>query len=104
VIAVSRKGYILTLPIAFGDFVEKKEIGKISHYFSKIGVAVVDLTAELKVGDKISIEGRGQVVEQKVDSMQMEHKNVPVAKKGQSIGMKTVQPVKEGDVVFKVID
>lgn len=83
---------------------EKKAIGKISHYFSKINVAVIDLTAGLKVGEKISIEGRGQVVEQVVTSMQIEHENIPEAKAGQSVGLKTDKPVKDGDAVFKVID
>lgn len=83
---------------------EKKEIGKISHFFSKISVAVVELSGELKVGDTISIEGHGNVITQKVASMQIEHKNVPVAGKGQSIGMKVEGHTKEGDVVYKIIE
>lgn len=83
---------------------EKQEIGKITHFFPKISVAVVELKKALEVGDKISIEGHENVVEQIVDSMQVEHKSIEKAKKGQSIGMKTAQPVKEGDVVYKVIE
>lgn len=82
---------------------EKLAIGKVSHYFSKIGVAVVDLTKELKVGDRISIEGRGKTVEQTVESMEIEHDKVTVAASGQSVGLKVAQPVKEGDAVFKII-
>jgi len=82
---------------------EKIAIGKVSHYFSKIGVAVIDLTKEIKVGDKISIEGRGQAVQQVVSSMEVEHNKVTVAGNGSSIGMKIVQPVKEGDAVFKLL-
>lgn len=82
---------------------QKLAIGKVSHFFNKIGVAVIDVSKELKVGDKISIEGRGQVVQQVVTSMEIEHDKVTVAAGGTSVGMKTAQPVKEGDTVFKLI-
>jgi putative protease len=81
---------------------EKKLVGRITHYFSKIGVAVIELSGQLKVGDEISIEGTATNVSQKVDSMQIEHKNVGEAKKGESVGMKVVDRVREGDMVFKV--
>jgi len=81
---------------------DKKEIGKITHFFPNIDVAVVELKGALKVGDKISIEGHESVVEQTVDSMQVEHKDIEKAKKGDAVGMKTVKPVKEKDVVYLV--
>ena len=81
---------------------DKKLIGKITHYFSKIGVAVIELSDTLKVGDKISIEGSSTNFEQAVDSMQIEHQNIPSAKSGQSVGLKVAQPVRESDSVFKV--
>ena len=80
----------------------KKLVGKITHFFPKINVAVVELSAELKVGERISIEKDGEAFEQVVDSMQVEHKNIPVAKAKMSIGMKVAQPVKEGSQVYKV--
>ena len=80
---------------------DKKPVGKITHYFSKIGVAVVELSAELKVGDNISIEGSTTNIQQPVNSMQIEHKPVDFAKKGQSIGMKVADVVREGDECFK---
>ena len=82
--------------------VKKKEIGKIIHFYPKISVAVIELTAGLKKGDKISIEGHENVVEQTVDSMQIEHKDIEKAKKGDAIGMKTAEQVKEKDVVYLV--
>lgn len=82
--------------------IEKKEVGKISHFFSKINVAVVELTNTLKVGEEILIEGPATSVRQKVDSMQIEHENVEVAKKGQSVGMKVADRVREKDTVFKI--
>ncbi len=78
-----------------------KPIGKITHFFDKISVAVVKLNATLKTGEKIKIEGHGNVVEQTVDSMQVEHEKIAEAKKGMEVGMKVKAPVKEGDLVFK---
>jgi len=81
---------------------EKKPIGKIAHYFTKIIVAVIDLSDELKVGDRISIEGATSNFEQAVNSMQIEHDNVKSATAGQSVGMKVDQRVRQGDLVFKI--
>jgi putative protease len=78
-----------------------KPIGTITHFFSKISVAVVKLNATLKVGEKIKIEGHGQSFEQAVDSMQVEHDQIKEAKKGMEVGMKVAKEVKEGDLVFK---
>jgi putative protease len=78
----------------------KKLVGKIAHFYPKISVAVVEVAAPLAKGAKISIEGHGKAFEQTVGSMQIEHEQVAVAKKGQSIGMKVSQEVKEGDLVY----
>jgi putative protease len=77
-----------------------KKIGKITHFFDKIGVAVIELESGLKVGDMIMISGHGMDFEQPVDSMQMEHQQVTAAKAGDAIGMKMVSPVKAGCEVF----
>jgi len=81
---------------------EKKEIGKITHFFNKISVAVVKLTDTLKRGDRISIEGPDRKVEQTADSMQIDMKEIEESGAGQEIGLKTVEPVKEGDTVYKI--
>jgi putative protease len=81
---------------------EKKLIGKVTHYFTDIGVAVIELEDTLKVGDEISVEGATTNFTQKIESMQIEHKDVEEAKKGDSIGLKVVDKVREGDQVFKV--
>ena len=83
---------------------EKQEIGKVEHFYPKISVAVVELTGDLKKGDKISIEGHENVVEMTVESMQIEHEPVEEAKKGDAVGMKVTGPVKEKDVVYKVVE
>ncbi len=77
------------------------EIGHITHFFSKINVAVVDLVLPLSIGDNILVKGPTTDFEQTVDSMQIERKAIQRAEGGQSIGLKTVQPVKEKDVVYK---
>lgn len=80
----------------------KKLVGKISHYFTKIGVGVIELKDKLKVGDEISIEGATTSVRQTVDSMEIDRKPVEKAGKGQSIGLRVKDRVREGDSVYKV--
>jgi putative protease len=83
------------------EIMADKPIGKVTHYFDKISVAVIALDANLKEGDKIKI-GKGEdFVEQEVKSMQVEHEKIPKAKAGQEVGMKVDGKVKEGDLVFK---
>jgi putative protease len=81
---------------------EGKLIGKVSHYFSKIGVAVIDLSDSLKVGDTIRISGGETDFTQTVESMQAEHQNIEEAKAGDSIGVKVAQKVREDYKVYKV--
>ena len=82
---------------------ELKEVGRVSHFFTKINVAVVELTSTLSVGDRILIKGPTTNFEQTIDSMQIEHENVTVAKAGQSIGMKVDERVRENDTVYKIL-
>ncbi|MBW2993099.1 translation elongation factor-like protein [Candidatus Woesearchaeota archaeon] len=77
-------------------------MGKITHFFPNISVAVVEVKKIIRQGDKIRIEGHGNEFEQKIASMQIEYKKVKEAKKGQSIGLKVKKSVKEGDLVYKV--
>ena len=77
------------------------KIGHITHFFTKICVAVIELTEPLSVGDTIVFKGPTTDFEQPVESMQIEHKNIQRAEAGQSIGLKVVQHVRESDVVYK---
>jgi putative protease len=77
------------------------EIGHITHFFSKISVAVIELTDSLAVGDTILIKGPTTDFEQVVESMQIEHNDVQRAEAGQSIGLKVAQRVRERDMVYK---
>ena len=82
---------------------EGKLVGKITHYYSNIEVAVIDLKASLKDGDDIRIVGGQETdFEQEVKSMQIDHKEVMSAKKGDIIGMKVNEKVHEGYKVYKI--
>jgi len=78
------------------------KVGKVIHYYDNIGVAILELGATLKVGDRIKFEGHGADFEQGVDSLQIDHKQVESASKGKVVGLKTEQKVKEGTEVQKV--
>ena len=79
----------------------KTEIGKVTNFYSKISVAVVQLSSPVNVGDKILIKGDTTNFEQAIESMQIEHQNIPRAEAGQSIGLKVKDRVRPGDVVYK---
>jgi len=79
-------------------------LGTISHIYKKIGVAIVDLSEPLQVGDTIHISGHHTDLTQKVDSIQIEHQDVQKAERGQSIGVKVNGEVREHDLVFKVVN
>ena len=83
---------------------EEMQVGKVTHYFDKIGVAVIKITdGSIKVGDEIHIKGHTTDFKEKVTSMQVEHEEVQVAEPGQDIGLKTSQPVRANDIVYKEI-
>ena len=79
-----------------------EKVGRIAHFYTKPSVAVVELLAPLSKGDKIVIRGSTTNIEQTADSMEIEHKQIPTAQPGQSIGMKVAGRVRENDVVYKV--
>lgn len=81
---------------------EETLVGKVTHYYSKLGVAIVELSGALAVGDRVHIKGHSTDFEQAVESMQVEHENVETAKKGDGVGLKVSEKVREGDEVYKV--
>ena len=78
------------------------ELGKVTHYYGHISVAIVELSDVLKVGDNIHIKGHSSDFTQEITSMQIEHKDVAEAKAGDSIGIKVSQKTHPHDKVFKV--
>jgi len=81
---------------------EGQEVGIVEHYYGKLGVAVIELSGTLKVGDKIKVKGATTNFEQKVESMQIEHDKVKEAESGQSIGLKVKDHVRQHDKVYRV--
>lgn len=82
---------------------EGKLVGQITHYFSEISVAVLKMAAPIKEGDEIRIiGGENTDFNQDVSSMQIDHKKVKAAKKGDDVGLKVKEKVREGYRVFKV--
>ena len=79
------------------------EVGRVSVFFVRPVVAGVELSAPLRVGDRIHIKGHTTDLNEKVDSIQIEHEQVSSAKKGESIGITVPDHVREHDVVYKVV-
>ena len=80
---------------------QETEIGEVMTYYANIGVAAIELTDNVKVGDTIIFRGFTTDLEQKVDSMQIEHDSVQEAKAGDQIGVKVSGKVRKNDRVYK---
>jgi len=80
------------------------EIGKVSDFFARPVVAGIELTAPLKVGDKIHIAGHTTDMEMTVESMQINNADVQEGKAGDAVGVKVSDRVRRGDTVYKVTD
>jgi translation initiation factor IF-2 len=81
------------------------EIGKVIHYFSKAGVAAIQVTQDvLRVGDTIHVKGHTSDFTQKIDSMQVDNQAVQEAAAGKSIGMRVKEHAREHDLVYKLVD
>ena len=82
---------------------DEQIIGKVSHFFARPVAAAIELTAALKLGDKIHIKGHTTDLEAIVESMQINNLDVKEAKAGDSIGVKISERVRSGDTVYKVV-
>ena len=81
----------------------EQKIGLVTHYFGKIGVAAIQITdGELRLGDTVHIVGHTSDFTQNVESMQVEHHAVDIARRGDNIGTKVTEHVREHDAVYKV--
>ena len=80
-----------------------KPIGKVVHFYDKLGVAIIDLSSGgLKVGDEVKFKHGDDEFSQKVGSLQVEHESVDSVKKGDSFGVKVDKPTKVGTEVYSV--
>lgn len=81
---------------------EEKLVGKITHYYDKIGVAIIDLTAPLKLNQTIHIKGPHNDFSQPVTQLQYDHKDIPEGKIGEQVGIKVEQKIRVNDEVYVV--
>ncbi len=84
------------------DSSSRMSIGKVDHFFDKIGVAAIVLTGTLRVGDTIEIVSGAETMRQRVDSMQIDWKDVEEASNGDSVGIKIDRKVAQSSVVYKL--
>lgn len=88
-------------PVAVKKMKKEKPIGKVVHYYDRIGVAILELQSPLKVGDSVTLKrGEIEMLTQKITSMQIEHTQIQKAKKGDVIGVKVTKEIPEGAVVL----
>jgi hypothetical protein len=80
----------------------ENRVGKVTHYFDRISVAVLGLTDKLRVGDMVHFLGHSTDFKQEINSLQIEHQIVDEAKPGQDVALKVNQKVHPNDAVFKI--
>ncbi len=80
------------------------EIGRVTHYYNHLNVAVLSLSDSLKVGDKIHIYGHMTDFVQKVTSMEVEHHTVVWVRPGDEVALKVIEPVREHDIVYRIVE
>lgn len=80
---------------------KEKPIGAITHYYGGIGVAIVKFNKAVKKGTKIRIKGATTDFIQEIGSIQYNHQDIESAKKGQEVGIKVTEKVRECDEVFE---
>ncbi|MDI6731996.1 MAG: hypothetical protein QME05_05430 [Candidatus Margulisbacteria bacterium] len=97
--AIKVKKTTKTIKVVKGP--KEKVLGKIDHYFDKISVAALKVTAPIKVGAVIHVKGHTTDFVQKIDSMQIEHASVIKAGKGSDVGIKVKEKVRAGDKVYQ---
>jgi hypothetical protein len=78
-------------------------IGRVTHYYGKISVAVLALTDTIRLGDTVHILGRSTDFQQEVSSLQIEHQAISEAKPRREVALKVDYPVRRRDSVFKVV-
>ena len=82
----------------------EEKIGIVSHYYNKIGVAIIALEGSLSIKDTVHMKGITTDFTQKIDSMQFKHKNIESAKEGDSIGIKVNEYTREDAAAYKVVE
>src|SRR6266704_4134721 len=95
---LSRRNHASAMPL------ERKKVGEVFHFYTKIGVAAIRVTEDgIAIGDTVQIQGPSTNLEQTVDALQIEHAVVSRAGTGQEVGMKVRDRVREKDFVYKLV-
>lgn len=76
------------------------QIGKVTHYYDKLEVAIIKLTKSVKLGDTLRFGDEEKGFKQEISSMQLNHASIPSAKKGDEIGVKVEKKTREGTPVY----
>jgi putative protease len=76
------------------------KVGEITHYYTDLEVGTILLSADLSIGDTVTIRGHTTDFTQEVESMELDHQAVERAEAGQEIGLEVEQQVRAGDEVF----
>jgi translation elongation factor EF-1alpha len=82
----------------------EQHVGRITHYFKQISVAVLEVSAGLKVGDVVHIQGHSTDFTQPVQSMEIEHQQVQSVRPGADVALQVIDHVRKGDLVYKVVE
>jgi len=80
----------------------EKKIGTITHFFDNISVGIIKLDDEIKIGDKVRFQGNTTNFDQEITEMQYDHEKIESADKGEEVGVKTNDIVREGDEVYLI--
>lgn len=80
------------------------EIGRVTHYYSHLNVAVLTLSDSLKLGDRIHFYGHSTDFTQRVSSMEIEHHSIVWVKPGDNVAIKVAEPVHVHDIVYRVVE
>jgi translation elongation factor EF-1alpha len=83
---------------------KEQHIGRVTHYFERISVAVLELSGGLKVGDVVHIQGHTTDFTQPVESMEIEHQKIQSVGPGADVALKVTERVREGDIIYKVAE
>jgi len=87
-----------------GGVVMETPIGYVTHFYNRISVAVLSLTSHLELGDKVHFLGHTTDFEQNVSSMEIEHNKVTTVGPGDEVALKVIEPVRNGDEIYKIIE
>ncbi len=82
---------------------KEKEIGEVTHYYSHLEVAIVKFSRKVEVGETVHFKGTTTDFVLKIGSIQFDHKDIDEAKKGQEVGIKVSEKVRQGDKVYEVV-